>query len=39
MRAQKYKAIWEPVNVKEDLKLFSVHFVSRDEGLVAGRQR
>ncbi len=33
---QKYKAIWEPVNVKEDLKLFSVHFVSADEGWVAG---
>lgn len=33
---QKYKAIWEPVNVKEDLKLFSVHFVSPDEGWVAG---
>ena len=32
----KYKAIWEPVNVKEDLKLFSVYFVSADEGWVAG---
>ncbi len=32
----KYKAIWEPVNVKEDLKLFSVYFVSPDEGWVAG---
>lgn len=32
----KFKAIWEPVNVKEDLKLFSVHFVSADEGWVAG---
>jgi photosystem II stability/assembly factor-like uncharacterized protein len=33
---QKYKAIWEPVNVKEDLHLMSVHFVSPDEGWVAG---
>lgn len=32
----KYKAIWEPVNVKEDLKLFSVYFVTSDEGWVAG---
>jgi len=32
----KYKAIWEPVNVKEDLKLLSVYFVSPDEGWVAG---
>jgi photosystem II stability/assembly factor-like uncharacterized protein len=32
----KFKAIWEPVNVKEDLALASVHFVSPDEGWVAG---
>ena len=32
----KLKAIWEPVNVKEDLALTSVHFVSPDEGWVAG---
>jgi len=34
--APKFKAIWEPVNVKEDLELMSVHFVSADEGWVAG---
>ena len=34
--APKFKAIWEPVNVKEDLQLMSVHFVSPDEGWVAG---
>src|SRR5437764_4587497 len=28
----KFKAIWEPVNVKEDLELRSVHFVTADEG-------
>lgn len=32
----KFKAIWEPVNVPEDLELNSVHFVSADEGWVAG---
>src|SRR5947208_4334362 len=32
----KFKAIWEPVNVKEDLRLMSVHFVTPDEGWVAG---
>ena len=32
----KFKAIWEPVNVKEDLALVSVHFTSADEGWVAG---
>lgn len=32
----KFKAIWEPVNVKEDLELMSVHFASADEGWVAG---
>jgi photosystem II stability/assembly factor-like uncharacterized protein len=32
----KFKAIWEPVNVKEDLQLVSVHFASADEGWVAG---
>jgi photosystem II stability/assembly factor-like uncharacterized protein len=34
--AAKFKAIWEPVNIKEDLSLTSVHFVSEDEGWVAG---
>jgi photosystem II stability/assembly factor-like uncharacterized protein len=34
--APKFKAIWEPVNVKEDLKLMSVHFVTPEEGWVAG---
>ena len=28
----KFKAIWEPVNVKEDLELMSVHFATADEG-------
>jgi photosystem II stability/assembly factor-like uncharacterized protein len=32
----KFKAIWEPVNVKEDLHLLSVRFTSADEGWVAG---
>jgi photosystem II stability/assembly factor-like uncharacterized protein len=32
----KFKAIWEPVNVKEDLELTSVAFVSPEEGWVAG---
>ncbi len=32
----KLKAIWEPVNVPEDVALLSVHFVSADEGCVAG---
>lgn len=32
----KFKAIWEPVNVKEDLALVSVHFTSADEGWLAG---
>ena len=32
----KFKAIWEPVNVKEDVKLVSVHFVTPEEGWVAG---
>ncbi len=30
------KAIWEPVNVPEDVALTSVHFVSAEEGWVAG---
>ena len=34
--APKFKAIWEPVNVKEDLKLMSVHFITTEEGWVAG---
>jgi photosystem II stability/assembly factor-like uncharacterized protein len=32
----KFKAIWEPVNVKEDVELYSVHFASEEEGWVAG---
>jgi photosystem II stability/assembly factor-like uncharacterized protein len=32
----KFKAIWEPANVKEDLELLAVYFVSPDEGWVAG---
>jgi len=32
----KFKAIWEPVNYKEDLSLFDVYFVSKDEGWVTG---
>jgi photosystem II stability/assembly factor-like uncharacterized protein len=32
----RFKAIWEPVNVPEDLQLQSVFFVSADEGWVAG---
>jgi len=34
--APKTKAIWEPVNVKDDLKLLSIRFVSPDEGWAAG---
>ena len=32
----KFKAIWEPVNYKEDLPLYDVFFVSKDEGWVTG---
>jgi photosystem II stability/assembly factor-like uncharacterized protein len=32
----RFKAIWEPVNVKEDIELESVHFTSPEEGWVAG---
>jgi photosystem II stability/assembly factor-like uncharacterized protein len=32
----KFKAIWEPVNVKDDVELESVHFASPEEGWVAG---
>ena len=32
----RFKAIWEPVNVKEDLQLMSVYFATADEGWVAG---
>jgi photosystem II stability/assembly factor-like uncharacterized protein len=32
----KFKAIWEPVNVKDDIELMSVHFTSPEEGWVAG---
>ena len=34
----KFKAIWEPVNLKNDIELSSVHFTSPDEGWVAGGQ-
>jgi photosystem II stability/assembly factor-like uncharacterized protein len=33
---QKFKAIWEPANVKDDVSLRSVYFVSPTEGWVAG---
>jgi len=32
----KFKAIWEPVNYKEDLTLFDVYFVSKEEGWATG---
>ena len=32
----KFKAIWEPVNVKHDVELTSVAFTSPEEGWVAG---
>jgi len=32
----KFKGIWEPVNYKEDLNLFDVYFVSKEEGWVTG---
>ena len=32
----KFKAIWEPVNYKEDIRLLDVYFVSKDEGWVTG---
>lgn len=32
----KFKAIWEPVNYKEDMVLYDVYFVSKDEGWVTG---
>ena len=32
----RFKAIFEPVNVKADVKLFDVHFVSEQAGWVAG---
>ncbi len=32
----KFKAIWEPVNYKEDLTLFDVRFTSKEEGWVTG---
>ncbi|MEQ1353579.1 MAG: hypothetical protein ABLT11_06145 [Candidatus Acidiferrum sp.] len=32
----KFKTIWEPANVKEDIELESVHFVTPEEGWVAG---
>ena len=33
----KFKAIWEPVNYKQDLTLTDVFFVSDDEGWVTGQ--
>src|SRR5271156_6158284 len=32
----KFKAIWEPVNYTEDLTLFDVRFISKEEGWVTG---
>jgi photosystem II stability/assembly factor-like uncharacterized protein len=32
----KFKAIWEPVNYKQDLQLLDVFFVSKDEGWASG---
>ncbi len=32
----RFKAVWEPVNYKGDLKLFDVHFADEDTGWVAG---
>ena len=32
----KFKAIWEPVNYKQDVALFDVYFVSKEEGWVSG---
>ena len=32
----KFKAIWEPVNYSEDVKLTDVHFVSAEEGWAVG---
>jgi photosystem II stability/assembly factor-like uncharacterized protein len=32
----KFKAIWEPVNFKQDIKLTDVHFVSEQVGWVSG---
>jgi len=32
----KFKAIWEPVNFKQDIKLTDVHFVSEQVGWVTG---
>ena len=34
--APKFKAIWEPVNIKEDIELLSAYFVSPEEGWVTG---
>jgi len=35
-RAPRYKAIFEPVNVKADVKLFDAYFVSEQAGWLAG---
>ena len=32
---QRFKAVWEPVNYKGDLKLFDVHFTDEETGWVA----
>ena len=34
--APRFKAIWEPVNYKEDISLSDVYFVSKEEGWVSG---
>src|SRR5258706_8226553 len=34
--AARFKAIWEPVNYKQDLELQSVYFVTPDIGWVSG---
>ena len=35
-QAPRFKAIFEPVNVNADVKLFDVHFVSDQAGWLAG---
>ena len=32
----RYKAIWEPVNFKGDVKLFDIHFTDEQTGWVVG---
>ncbi len=33
--APKTKAVWEPVNIKDDLKIFSIRFITAEEGWAA----